>query len=145
MDTESLPARFGAVYFSIHACTLSVLSMHIPLIPHPEAQKKLFFSPYFSVRTYLGVNICTNKLFFLFRWHSTMYHMCMCAHTHTWSKVLLRKPLLANLCSCQSRADSCVSNVSQTVIRKSFEILKSLVFLWQPHFLSNSTPLSLKP
>lgn len=62
-------------------------------------------------------------------------------HTHSWSKVLLRKPLLANLCSCQSPADSCVSNVSQTVIRKSFEILKSLIFLWQPRFLFCQIPL----
>lgn len=97
---------------------------------------------YFGVHTYLGINMCTNVQFFFPSYpltQQTVTHMHV--HTHSWSKVLLRKPHLANLCSCQSPADSCVSNVSQTVIRKSLETLKSLILLWRPRFLLCQIPL----
>lgn len=121
-----------------YTLVLSVLSMHIPLIlPHPEGQKKLFFPPLLRCAQAFGCQHLHKWTFFP-SYPLTQHSVTrVYVHTRTWSKVPLRKPLLANLCSCQSPADSCVSNMSQTAIRKSFEILKSLFFFLGSHAFSS--------
>lgn len=123
--------------------------MQIPLIlPRPEAKKAAFFFSLLRCAHTFGCQHLHKWTFYFSSYPLTQHSVThRHVHTHTRSKVLLRKPLLANLCSCQSPADCCVSNLSHTVIRKSFETLKSLIFPLAAmlSLLSNSTPPSLKP
>lgn len=108
---------------------------------------------FFHTHTHSDVNVmqeCAKSLFTLIRWHNT---------THTPIHTPDQRPCPGNLFQPICAAVrvrlivSCVRNVSETAIGKSFETLKSLLFLWQPRFLlsffslsrslSNSTPPSL--
>lgn len=113
----------------------SVLSVCIHLIPPwPETQRRPF-----STHTLWCQRMqeCAKSLFTLIRWHNT---------THTPIHTPDQRPCPGNLFQPICAAVrvrlivSCVRNVSETVIGKSFETLKSLLFLWQPRFLLSSSP-----
>lgn len=128
-DLQPFIFKSTLVLCQSYLCTF--LSFH-----HVLKHKSGSFS-HLHVHTHLDVNIHTNERFlssYPLTRHSVM-HVHACAHT--WSKVLFGKPLSANLRSCQCPDDSCVSNVSQTAIRKSFEILKSLLFSFGSHAFSS--------
>lgn len=125
-DTESLPARFiFSLFLNPCSYSISLIYAHSSHSTMSWSTKEAFSLPQ------LGCQHLQKWTFSFFLSADTAQCNSCTSRAHTWSKVLLGKPLLANLCSCQGPADSCVSSVSQTAIRKSFETFEiPILFLF---------------